>query len=105
MSMQQTITEKLTATLAPAHLEVIDESRNHNVPPGSESHFKLVVVSDSFTDQALIARHRKINSILADELQNRIHALAIHAYSPQEWQDKNAQAPDSPPCLGGGRNQ
>ncbi len=104
MSMQQTITEKLTATLTPSHLEVINESDNHNVPPGSESHFKLVVVSEEFDGQTLLGRHRRINGILADELQGGIHALAIHAYSPQEWADKNARSPESPPCLGGGRN-
>ena len=48
------ITEALSKNLNPIHLEVINESYMHNVPKGSESHFKVLVVSDKFTDLALI---------------------------------------------------
>ena len=101
MNMQQTTELKLAKQVQAAHLEVINESANHNVPPGSESHFKVVVVSDDFTGKNLLARHRLINQILADELQHKIHALALHTYSVQEWQEKTGAAPVSPPCLGG----
>ena len=101
MNMQQLIESKLAKQLHTTHLEVINESANHNVPVGSESHFKVVVVSDNFTDKNLLARHRLINQILADELQHKIHALALHTYSVQEWQQKTGVAPASPPCLGG----
>ncbi|MEZ5448086.1 MAG: BolA family protein [Thiolinea sp.] len=33
----------------------------HNVPPSSESHFKVTIVSDEFEGKALVARHRMIN--------------------------------------------
>lgn len=101
MTMQQTIELKLAKQVHAAHLEVINESANHNVPAGSESHFKVVVVSDDFTGKNLLARHRLINQILAEELQHKIHALALHTYSVQEWQEKTGAAPVSPPCLGG----
>lgn len=101
MSVQTEIKEKLVQNINPMHLEIINESNNHNVPPGSESHFKVVIVSDSFTDKNLVARHRIVNKILADELQNKIHALALHTYTEKEWYDKNEFAPKSPPCLGG----
>jgi BolA protein len=84
---------------------VINESSSHNVPPGSESHFKVVVVSEEFTDKNPLARHRLVNKILADELQNKIHALALHTYTAQEWYNQNEYAPESPPCLGGSKNQ
>ena len=48
MTMQSTIQEKLSAAFQPLNLEVINESDNHNVPPGSESHFKVVLVSKAF---------------------------------------------------------
>lgn len=48
--------------------QVLNESSGHNVPKGSETHFKVVVISDAFDGQKLIARHRMVNSILADEL-------------------------------------
>ena len=44
----------------------------------------------------LIDRHRFINKLFADEL-NHIHALAMHTYTPKEWEKRKA-APDSPEC-------
>jgi BolA protein len=101
MSRQQIITEKLQQALSPEHLEVINESHMHNVPPGSESHFKVVIVSDDFKGKMLIARHRLVNKVLEQELNGGIHALALHTLTMQEWFDKG-RAPDSPPCMGGG---
>jgi len=103
MSMQQTITEKLQQAFSPEHLEVINESHMHNVPAGSESHFKVVIVSDTFEGKMLIARHRMVNKALEQELNGGIHALALHTLTMQEWFDKG-RAPDSPPCLGGGKD-
>ena len=101
MSMQAEIEARLSAELNPSYMRVINESNNHNVPPGSESHFKLVLVSDRFNGKNLLARHRLINSILAGELQNGIHALAMHTYTESEWSDMQGDAPASPPCHGG----
>ena len=95
------INEKLAAALAPEHLEVVNESGNHNVPAGSETHFKVVVVSAAFEGQRLLARHRRVNAALADELAGGVHALAIHAYTAAEWRKRFGAAPMSPPCLGG----
>ena len=78
MNMQSTIEEKLANGIDAMHLEVVNESNNHNVPPGSESHFKVVLVSNSFEGQSLIARHRSVNKLLEEELKNHIHALALH---------------------------
>ena len=101
MKLQLQIEEKLTQGLELKHLEVINESANHNVPPGSESHFKVVLVSDDFIDLTLIRRHRCVNQILSIELAKHIHALAIHTYTAEEWRKKTNGAPLSPPCLGG----
>ena len=104
MSVQADIETKLKTHLQPVHLEVINESSNHNVPPGSESHFKVVIATTAFDGKMLVARHRMINDILADELQNRIHALALHTYTASEWDEVSGKVPDSPPCLGGGKS-
>ena len=104
MSIQQTIEEKLTIALDPLHLEVENESNKHNVPPGSESHFRVVLVSDDFEGDRLIQRHKKVNRILSDELANHIHALSMHTYTLSEWQVRHGDAPLSPPCLGGERS-
>lgn len=103
MTVQATIEQKLAKDFNPLHLEVINESSNHNVPEGSESHFKVVVVSPVFSGKNLLARHRLINATLADELKNSIHALAIHTYTEDEWKEESNGAPMSPPCLGGGK--
>ncbi len=99
--MQQTIEKKLTETLTPEFLEVINESHMHS-GPATESHFKVVAVSDAFEGKMLIARHRMINSALADELQ-QIHALALHTMTPAEYFEKAGKVADSPQCEGGSK--
>jgi BolA protein len=103
MQIQQTIEGKLREAFAPLHLEVENESHMHNVPEGSESHFRVVIVSDRFDGKPLVQRHRAVNGSLADELQGGVHALALHTMTPEEWFAKGGKAPESPPCLGGGK--
>jgi len=102
MKVQTEIEKKLEAGLTPHVCLVENESQNHNVPPGSESHFKLTLVSDVFDGKMLVARHKMIYQILADELKSGVHALALHTYTKDEW-DARQSAPESPPCLGGGK--
>tara|TARA_B100000678_G_scaffold58348_1_gene47073 strand:- start:706 stop:1020 length:315 start_codon:yes stop_codon:yes gene_type:complete len=100
VNVQQQIESKLSS-LEPLHLEVVNESDNHNVPDGSQSHFKVVIVTEQFNDAGRVARHRMVNRILEDELRGPIHALAIHAYTRTDWEERFGKAPMSPPCLGG----
>ena len=103
MSIQAQIESKLEAAFAPTFFEVLNESHMHNVPPGSESHFKVTVVSDQFNGRALVARHRLVNKALAEELAGQIHALALHTLTPDEWFERAGETPDSPQCMGGGK--
>ena len=89
--------------LSPEHVEVINESYMHNVPDGSESHFKVVVVSSKFQDKNLVARHRMVNELLKDQIEGPVHALSLHTMTPDEWFDKGGQSADSPECLGGNK--
>ncbi len=90
--------------LAPAVLEVVDESHMHS--RGAQSHFKLVVVADGFAGQTLVARHRAVHAAAAPLLQpGGIHALAIHAYTVQEWTQRGGAVPASPPCRGGSKHE
>ena len=104
MQVQSRIEKKLNDEIKLQHLEVLNESGNHNVPPGSESHFKVVLVSPDFVDLKLVARHRLVNTVLRDELAGQVHALAIHTYTEEEWRRKNGSAPMSHPCLGGSKS-
>ena len=78
------------------NLEVINESYMHNVPNNSETHFKLILVSDDFFNMSLIHRHKKIYLIL-EHLMKKIHALSIHAFTYDEYQ-KNNRSLESPNC-------
>ena len=102
MEIQNRITEKLLNAFSPSHLQVENESHMHNVPSGSESHFKVTIVSEKFTCKRLLPCHRMINEVLADELANDIHALALHTYAPEKWQGES-EVPASPNCLGGSK--
>ncbi len=51
----------------------------------------------------LVARHRRVNDILADLLDGQIHALALHTLTPDEWFERGGDERDSPPCLGGSK--
>ena len=102
MTIKSIIEQKLEETFNPEFLEVVDESYMHNVPEGSESHFKVTIVSTAFVDKRLIARHRLVNQTLEDELKN-IHALAIHTLTPDEYFAKAGKVADSPECLGGSK--
>ncbi len=95
------IEQVLDQALDLQHLEVLDESGNHSVPQGAESHFKVVAVSPQFGDASRITRHRMINDLLKSEFESGMHALAIHAYTEAEWQARFGAAPMSPPCAGG----
>ncbi len=100
MSVQSEIERKLSQGLNPAYLEVENESDGHNVPAGSESHFKVTVAADAFEGQRLLARHRKVNALLMDELQSTVHALALHTFTPAEWSARGGRVKESPPCMG-----
>jgi BolA family transcriptional regulator, general stress-responsive regulator len=104
MRIKDTIERKLQI-LQPEFLEVINESHNHNVPPGSESHFKVIVVTNAFQRKMLVARHRMVNDILADELADSIHALVLHTMTMEEWLKKGGNSNVSPPCLGGSASE
>ncbi|XQW84154.1 BolA family protein [Thalassotalea piscium] len=104
MSIEAVIEQKLLSAFSPLYLDVINESHKHNVPPGSESHFKVIIVAEDFEGDRLIARHRAVNKVLATELADHIHALALHTYTEKEWKDYYQEnTPLSPKCLGGSK--
>lgn len=104
MKIQEQITQKLKQAFNPEKVEVINESHQHSVAAGSETHFKIIVVSEKFQDLSLIQRHRAVYDILKFELANGVHALAIHSMTPAEFNKKQNEDFKSPPCLGGSKN-
>ena len=74
MSTQQAIEQKLTSAFDSQHLMVENESHKHSVPPNSETHFKVTLVSSEFEGQGKVKRHQAIYKILADEMAGGVHA-------------------------------
>ncbi|UZE97536.1 BolA family protein [Alkalimarinus alittae] len=103
MHVQKQIEETLAASFDVKHLDVLNESHMHSVPPNSETHFKVVLVSPDFNDVRKVARHQKIYKALEDAMKNGIHALALHLYTEDEWNTKNEGVPASPNCMGGSK--
>lgn len=97
MSLQAQL-EQLLQPLSAEYLEILNESSGHGgYFPGKESHFKVTVVSPVFEGLGLVKRHQKVYALVGDLLAPaKIHALAIHAYTPQEW---TGERPDSPACA------
>ncbi len=94
--MQNILEKKIIQTFKPVFYQVINESDQHS-GPATESHFKVIIVSEDFNNMPLIKRHRLVNELFREELK-QIHALAIHTYNEAEWQKKYKQAPQSPKC-------
>ena len=96
MSIQDEIEATLTGALAPERLEVINESHlhagHHHVESGhhatfdgaGETHFRVRIVSAAFAGMTRIARHRRVNELLSDQLRAGLHALAIEPAAPGE---------------------
>jgi stress-induced morphogen len=105
MAKAEVLEVKLRTALDPVHLEIVNESHMHNVPKGSETHFKVVVVSTRFVGLPPVRRHQLVYAALSEEMakkptQGGIHALAITSRTPEEWA-ASPEANDSPKCLGG----
>jgi len=101
MIMQNIIQTKLHEALEPVFFDVVNESHIHNVPPGSESHFKIIMVTNKFKDMPLIKRHKMIYGALEQEMKKGVHALALHTLTPEEYENRHGQIPGSPLCQGG----
>ena len=102
MSVQDTIQAKLSEVLQPSMLEVANESHMHG-GPATESHFNITAVSTTFTDLSLVRRHQAVDKLLHLELAGGVHALAMHLYTEQEWEQRQGSSPTSPDCRGGSK--
>ena len=90
------IKDRLERELSPTYIDIIDESHLHAEHAGAASgagHFSVTVVSDKFTDQSAIERHRMIYQAVDDLMRTEIHALSINALAPYE-QAPNGKTPE-----------
>lgn len=103
MSRENRIKQRLSA-LNPQVLGVENESHMHSVPPNSETHFKVLIVSEQFAGKMRIDRQRMVNELLAEEFKSGLHALTQKNLTPEEWENqKDSLNFVSPACLGGSK--
>lgn len=93
MKIEETLTQLLISELAPTKLEVENESAKHaghagavEAGGGSETHFRILVVSDAFAGQNRVARHRAVNMLAKPLFDEGLHAMALQTYTPEEWE-------------------
>ena len=81
------IRTRLESALAPASIEVIDDSHRHAGHAGARDgrgHFRVTVVSQRFAGLRAIERHQLVHAALSDLMKTDIHALSISAQAPDE---------------------
>ncbi|KAL4455430.1 hypothetical protein ABPG74_012582 [Tetrahymena malaccensis] len=102
--MKDAITSKIQQAFKPQYFQIENESHKHSVPKGSETHFKLVIVSDDFSGLSKVQCHQKIYSLLQPEFQMGLHALSLMTKTANEWnQDSSVNV--SPSCMGGSKKK
>lgn len=78
----------LTNSFKPDRLEVINDSATHSGHSGDdgsgESHFTVVIESAEFSGKNRLQRQRMVNHALGDIPGERVHALAIRAFAPED---------------------
>ena len=95
--IEDTIKNLLIDAFNPSLISVINESYMHNVPDGSESHFKVILVSDNFKNIKDIERHQAVYKALNNVMES-IHALSIQTFNKDEY-ERNPHIIDSPNCV------
>lgn len=52
---------------------------------GDGTHFEALIVSTEFEGKSLIERHKFVYGVLGDAMKERIHALSLKTYTPEQW--------------------
>jgi BolA protein len=88
MNIESRIKQKLLAGLEPISLDVVDESHLHaghsGARQGGQTHYRIKVASERFSGKGRIERHRMVYALLADEIAQGVHALALQTIAPGE---------------------
>ena len=88
MNIKDRIAAKLEAGLAPIRLDVEDESHLHaghaGAREGGQTHYRVKIASAQFSGKGRVERHRMVYALLADEIAQGVHALALHTQAPDE---------------------
>jgi len=97
MNIRSEIHKSCSESLNLKLITIDNESHLHSSSQNAESHFKLILVSNDFLNMSLIKRHKHIYKIL-NEIMPKIHALAIHAFTEEEFKNNTVNT-NSPDCV------
>ncbi|KAI1819754.1 bola-like protein [Xylaria intraflava] len=97
--MEDAIRTKITEALKPSRLEIFNDSHKHahhkpmQGSTSSETHFRLVITSESFRSKMQPARHRLVYGLLRDEMaaEGGVHALQLRTMTPEEEERQKAK--------------
>ena len=82
------IRRKLEAAFAPARLDIVDDSARHaghaGARPEGENHFTVTIVTPAFAGVSRVERQRRVYATLREEMNTRVHALALNTLTPDE---------------------
>lgn len=88
----------LSENFTPVYLELENESHQHSVPADSETHFKLLLVSEKFQGLSRVARQQAVYQVLKEEFSSGLHAFTQRLLTPEEWQTTTGVF-ESPACA------
>ena len=74
------IKDKINNKINPENIVLIDNSSLHSKHKSFDSnkfHLKIIIKSEKLKKMNKVEAHKKIFSILGDEMKNKIHALEI----------------------------
>jgi stress-induced morphogen len=87
-SRKNRIQEILQEKYSPLKLEIINDSEKHSVAPGSETHFRIFVVSEKFIGKTKVQTHQEIYKLFLNEMgdkhKNMLHSLSIVTKTPDQ---------------------
>jgi BolA protein len=75
---------------SPVRLEIEDESAKHaghagqKGVTGGQTHYRVVMVSESFAGMSRRARSRAVHAALDAEFKSRLHSLSLSLNTPAE---------------------
>jgi BolA protein len=96
MTLQNMMQEIINKELQPHLLEIENESSKH-AHGSSESHFKVLIVSDKFQNMNRVKRQQWVYQLLEPVMKLGIHALSQRALTISEWKEQTAEF-RSPDC-------
>ena len=103
--MESTLIQKFN----PVKLEIINDSNNHSVKEGSETHFRLYIVSECFKNKTKVQTHQEIYKLFTNEMGekhlNKLHSLSIYSYSPEEYEKNKSLSENKIPPVCASKNK